>query len=94
LVLAHYQVFLKTITWAPYCVFPSLSDDTHIVGPMNEITCTFDHLSTQLTLVRFKVKVAKCKLWSPSRFSLCIKILQGCTLVTNGLCILDVPTSF
>jgi len=65
--LAHYQTFLKTIVWAPNYVYPSLMDDIHIVGPMNEITHAFDHLSTQLTLVGLKVKVLKCKIWSPSR---------------------------
>jgi hypothetical protein len=62
--LTHYGVFLKTIVQALGCVFPSLMDDTHIVGPMNEITHAFDHLSTQLTLVGLKVKMSKCKLWS------------------------------
>ncbi len=38
-VLAHYQIFLETIMWAPICIFPSLADDIHIVGPMNEIIC-------------------------------------------------------
>jgi hypothetical protein len=35
--------------WAkvtPSCVFPSLTDDTHIVGPMSELSYAFDHLST------------------------------------------------
>ncbi len=41
--LAHYQNLLKSITWAPSYVFPSLVADTHIVGPMNEITRAFDH---------------------------------------------------
>jgi len=35
--LAHYWALLKTIVQAPNCVFQSLMDDTHIVGPMNEI---------------------------------------------------------
>jgi hypothetical protein len=58
---------------------------------MNEMTCVFDHLSTQLTLIGLRVKVSKFKLWSPLRISLSIKIPQSCTLVTNGLCILGVP---
>ncbi len=45
-VLAHYRTFLETIAQAPNYVFPSLADDIHIVGPMNEITHTFDHVST------------------------------------------------
>jgi hypothetical protein len=57
---------------------------------MNEITCAVDHLFTQLTLVGLKVKMSKCKLWSPLRISLGIKVFQGCTLVINGLCILGV----
>jgi hypothetical protein len=68
-------------------------DDTHIAGPMNEITHAFDHLSTQLTLVGLRVKVLKYKLWSPSRISLGIEILQDCILITNGLCILGVLVS-
>jgi hypothetical protein len=62
--LAHYQTLLKTIARAPNCVFLSLTNDTHIMGPMNEIVLAFDHLSIQLAIVGHKVKVSKCKLWS------------------------------
>jgi len=61
------------------------------MGPMSEITRVCDHLSTQLALVGLRVKVLKCKLWNPLRISLGIKIFQGYTLVTSGLCILGVP---
>jgi hypothetical protein len=37
----------------PSCVFPSLIDDNHIVGPMNEIIHAFDLFSNQLALVAF-----------------------------------------
>jgi hypothetical protein len=69
-------------------------DNTHILGPMSEITYAFDHLSTQLALVGLKVKMSKCKLWNPSKISLDIEILQGCTLVVDGLHILGVPMGF
>ncbi len=74
-VFAHYRTHLKTIMWVPNYVFPSLVDDTHIVGPMSEITHAFDHLLTQLALVGLKVKVSKCKFWSPLGNSPSIKIL-------------------
>jgi hypothetical protein len=45
-VLAHYWALLETIARASNYIFPSLVDDNHIVGPMSEITHTFDHLST------------------------------------------------
>jgi hypothetical protein len=85
--------FPKTIAHAPNYIFPSFANDTHIVGPMSEITCAFGHLLTQLALVRLRVKVSKCKLWSPLRISQSIDIPQGYILVTYGLCILGVPMS-
>ncbi len=57
-ILAHYSILLKTITWAPSCIFPSLVDNTHIVRHMNEITHVFDDRSTQLTLVGLRFKVS------------------------------------
>jgi hypothetical protein len=61
---------------------------------MSEIAHAFYHLLTQLALDGLTVKVAKCKLWSPSRFFPSIKIFQDYTLVTNGLRILGVPVGF
>jgi len=92
--LAHYRALIKTIAQAPSYVFPSLVDDIHIMGPMNKITHTFDHLLTQLTLVGLRVKVLKCKLWSPLGFFPSIEIPHGCTLVRDGLSILGVPVGF
>jgi hypothetical protein len=66
--LAHYRTLLETIMRALNYVFPSLIDDIHIMGLMNEITYAFDHLSTQLTLMKLRVNMSKCKLWSKSRF--------------------------
>jgi hypothetical protein len=85
--LARYRTFLKTISRAPNCVFPSVVNDAHIMGPMRETVYTFDHL---LTLVGLRVKVWKCKLWNPSKISSNINIPQGCTLVTDGSRILGV----
>jgi hypothetical protein len=93
-VLAHYQASLKTIVRAFSCVFPSLANDTHVVGPMSEITHVSDHLLTQLTLVWFRVKVSKCKLWNPSRIFPGIEIPQGFTLVTDGLRIFGCAREF
>jgi hypothetical protein len=73
--LAHYRAFLKTITQAPKCVFPSLVDDTHIVGTMNEVVLAFNHLLTQLALIGLKVNVSTCKLWNPLRISSSVNFL-------------------
>jgi hypothetical protein len=64
------------------------------MGPMNEITCAFDHLLTQLTLVGLKLKMSNYKLWSPLMISPSIKILWGCILFIDALRILGVPMGF
>jgi hypothetical protein len=64
------------------------------MGPLSEIVCTFDHFLSQLTLVGLKVKVLKCKFWSPSKIFLGIEIHQGCILMTYDLHILGVPMGF
>jgi hypothetical protein len=64
------------------------------MGPLSEVTPTFDHLSTQLALVGLRVKVSKCKLWNLLGISLGIKIIQGYILVKDGLCILGAPMGF
>ncbi len=60
-VLAHYRALLETIMWDFSYIFPSLVDNTHIMGPMNEISRVFNYLLTQLGQVGFRVKVLKSK---------------------------------
>ncbi len=86
-VLTHYRAFLKIIAQVSSYVFPSLTDDTHIMGLMSKIIFSFYHLSTQLALVGLKVKVLECRLWNPFGISSSIKIHKGCALVIDGLCI-------
>jgi hypothetical protein len=64
-VLAHYRTLLETIAQALNCIYPSLTNYIHIVGPTSEISCAFDHILTQLTQVGLRVTVLKCKFWSP-----------------------------
>jgi len=44
--LTHYQTFLETIAQAPNYVFPSLMNDTHIMGLMNEIILSLNYFTT------------------------------------------------
>ncbi len=75
-VVAHYRTFLKIIMQAPKCVFPSLADDTHIVGTMSKVVLAFNHLLTQLALIGLKVNMSTCKLWSPLGISSSVKFFR------------------
>ncbi len=71
---------------APSCVFPSFANDTHIMGPMIEIVLAFNRLMTQLILVGLKVKVSKCKLWSPFKHKDSSKLHFGHRWLTHFGC--------
>jgi len=43
--MAHYRTLLKIVAQALNCVFPSLADNTHIMGPMSEVIPAFDPVS-------------------------------------------------
>ncbi len=93
-VLAHYRSFLKTIAWASNYVFPSLTDDIYIVGLMNEF---FLHLwppFNPISQVGLRVKVSKCKFWSPSWIFPSIQFFHSYILVIDGLRILGVLMGF
>jgi hypothetical protein len=64
------------------------------MGLMNEVVLTFDHLSTQLTLVLLRIKVSKCKLWNPLRIFSNVDIIHSYILVTNDLRIMGVQVGF
>jgi hypothetical protein len=57
--LAHYRTLLETFVRTFSCVFLSLANNTHIVGPIREIISIFDLFKIQLTLVGLMVKVIK-----------------------------------
>jgi hypothetical protein len=50
---------------SPNYVFPSLMDKYTHRGHYEQDSLTFDHFLTHFNLIGLKVKVSKCKLWSP-----------------------------
>ncbi|KAL2634830.1 hypothetical protein R1flu_006309 [Riccia fluitans] len=64
--LAHLRALRTTASEHPLCLFPSLADDTHIVGPLEAIMPPFHTLEGHLSVVDLTVQPIKCAAWSPS----------------------------
>jgi len=42
-VLAHFKVLCFTSNHFSFCLFPSILDDTHIIGPLSIVSFTYEH---------------------------------------------------
>jgi hypothetical protein len=89
--LIHFHAFRNLVTHFPSYLFPSIIDDTHIIGLVLVVSQAFHHFFSQLDLVGLMVQPYKCVVWFllglPSRFS---PPLGFCTLA-KGIKVLGVP---
>jgi len=46
--LAHFRALHSTINHFPFCLFPSIADDIHIIGPISIISFAYEHFQTKL----------------------------------------------
>ena len=64
--IGHQRALRATAVAFPECAFPSIADDTHIVGPPARVAEAFVHFDAQLALLDLCVQPSKCVAWSPS----------------------------
>ncbi len=65
-VLAHFRALHSTTSCFPSCLFPSIIDDTHIIGPypLSIISSTYEHFQTKLRAIGLSIQLQKCVAWS------------------------------
>jgi hypothetical protein len=63
--LTHLCIFPPIVMTHFTCVFPSLTDDTHIVGPTLDVLPIFLKLQKEFEGLRFSMQLTKCVAWSP-----------------------------
>jgi hypothetical protein len=49
--LAHFRALRFIANHFPYCLFPYIADDTHIIGPPSIVTSTYEHFQTVLCVI-------------------------------------------
>ncbi len=76
-ILVHLRVLCTIAVIHPTCVFPSLVDDTHIVGPASTVVLAFLQLQKELSTVGPSVQPMKCVAWSPQGLDHFISLAHG-----------------
>lgn len=87
----HFHTFHNSIGIFMSSLFPSIANDTHIIGHASIVFQIFHHFYFQLDLIGLTVQPHKCATWSllrlPSRFS---PTSRFCTHV-KGIKVLGIP---
>ncbi|KAL2610235.1 hypothetical protein R1flu_028808 [Riccia fluitans] len=63
--LAHLCALRTVASKHPLCLFLSLANDTHIVGPLEVVVPAFHTLEGHLSAMSLIVQPTKCAAWSP-----------------------------
>jgi hypothetical protein len=88
---AHFHTFHNLVGLFSSSLFPSIIDDTHIIGHVSIVSQVFHHYSSQLDLIGLAIQPHKCAtrfpLRLPSGFS---PTSRFCTPI-EGIKVLGVP---
>jgi hypothetical protein len=90
-VLAHFKALHSIANHFPSYMFPSIIDDTHIIGPLSIVSSTHEHFQTKLHAIGFSIQPHKCVAWSPSSLPLDFNTPSQFTTPSKGIRILGVP---
>ncbi|KAL2642349.1 hypothetical protein R1flu_009936 [Riccia fluitans] len=89
--LEHLCALRTTALEHPLCLFPSLADDTHIVGPLEAVMPAFHSLEGHLSAVSLTIQPTKCAAWSPSGLLSRLSLPLGFSLPSTGLRVFGAP---
>jgi hypothetical protein len=64
-VSAHFKALHSIASLFPSCLFPSIVDDIHSIGPLSIVSFTYEHFQTELRAIGLSIQLQKCVAWSP-----------------------------
>jgi len=64
-VSTFFEVLHSTISHFPCCLFPSIVNEIHIIGPPSTVSSTYEHFQTKLHAIGLSIQPQKCVTWSP-----------------------------
>jgi hypothetical protein len=82
--LTHFCTFFSLAGLFPSCLFPSIVDDTHIIGLASIVFHVFHDFFSKLDLVNFVVHPHKCATWFLSRLLLRFSLPSSFCTVVGG----------
>jgi hypothetical protein len=63
--LTHFRALGSIVNHFPSCLFPSITNDTHIISPLSIVSSTYEHFQTKLCATSLSIQPQKCVAWSP-----------------------------
>jgi hypothetical protein len=63
--LGHFRALHFIASCFPYCLFPSIINETHIIGPPLIISSAYEHFKIKFRVIGLFIKLLKCVTWSP-----------------------------
>jgi len=64
--LAHFRALRFTTNHFLSCLFSSIIDDIHIIGPLSIVSFVYEHFQIELCVIVLSIQPHKCVTWSPS----------------------------
>jgi hypothetical protein len=90
-VVAHFRAQVAKAIAHPSCVFPSLTDNTHIVGPPDQVVAALTTLTSQLISASLRVQPRKSITWSPTGLPREFALPPGFLCPASGIRVLGSP---
>jgi hypothetical protein len=63
--LTHFRALRSIANDFPSCLFPSIVNDTHIIGPLFIVLFAYEHFQTKLHVIGLSIQLHKCVARSP-----------------------------
>jgi hypothetical protein len=68
--LTHFRALCFTSSRLFSCLFPSITNDMHIISPCSIISSAYEHFQIKFHVISFFIQPLKCVAWSPSSLPL------------------------
>jgi hypothetical protein len=63
--LIRFKALCSTTIHFPFYLFPSTTNNTHIIGPLSIVSFAYEHFHTELHAIGPSIQPKKCITWSP-----------------------------
>jgi hypothetical protein len=61
----HFKALHFITSQFPFCLFPSIANDTHIIVPLSIISSAYEHFQIKFHAICSSIQPHKCVAWSP-----------------------------
>jgi hypothetical protein len=90
-ILIHFRTLHFIANHFPFCLFPSIVDDTHIIGPFSIVSSAYEHFQFELNKIGLSIEFLKCATWSPYGLLLNFDTPSLFNTPSEGIKVLGVP---